>query len=93
MSSYKIKRYSFARAKQLGVNIKVSSNPKKKIDVFKKGKKIASIGAKGYKDYATYIELYGKEFADKKANAYKKRHSKYRNKKGTNSYYADKILW
>tara|TARA_R100000988_G_scaffold102961_1_gene80154 strand:- start:1113 stop:1388 length:276 start_codon:yes stop_codon:yes gene_type:complete len=90
---YRIKKLQYQKAKKIGVEIKPSKLKGKKIDVFKKGKKIASIGAKGYKDYATYIELYGKEFADKKANAYKKRHSKYRNKKGTNSYYADKILW
>jgi hypothetical protein len=31
-------------------------NPKKKIDVFKKGIKVASIGATGYSDYATTKE-------------------------------------
>jgi hypothetical protein len=50
---YTISEYSKKQAKKLGVEIKVSSKPNKKLDVFKDGKKIASIGAIGYKDYAT----------------------------------------
>ena len=41
---YEIKKRSFDNAKKLGVIIKPSTNPKKKIDVYdKNGKKIASI--------------------------------------------------
>ena len=54
---------------------------------------IASIGAIGYGDFATFKQTKGDEFANKRRIAYKKRHQKYRNIKGTNSYYADKILW
>jgi len=93
MSSYKITSYSKNRAKKLGVTIKPSSNKKKKIDVFKNGKKIASIGAVGYKDFPTYKATEGKEVADKKRKAYKARHEKDRHKKGSNGYYADQILW
>ena len=89
------------KAKQLGVVIKPSTNKKKKLDVFKQGKKIASIGGvrpngKAYNDYATYLNTIGKTAADKKRQAYLKRHSKTaktKNGKRTNSYYADKILW
>ena len=49
--AYKILPYSFRKAKELGVVIKPSSNPFKKIDVFKNGKKVASIGARGMNDY------------------------------------------
>tara|TARA_R100000231_G_C5330531_1_gene166352 strand:- start:11958 stop:12266 length:309 start_codon:yes stop_codon:yes gene_type:complete len=102
MSSYKITPYSKKQAKRLGVIIKVSTNKKKKIDVFdKKGNKIVSIGGAGYLDYPNYILKYTKEFGKKKgmekANArrslYKKRHEKDRHKKGSAGYYADQILW
>lgn len=90
---YEITSYSYQQAKRLGVTIKPSTNKKKKIDVFKDGDKIASIGAIGYGDYPTFMKTEGKEYADKKRQAYKKRHDKDRHVKGTNGYYADQILW
>ena len=53
--AYKILPYSFRKAKELEVVIKPSSNILKKIDVFKNGKKLASIGARGMNDYPTYL--------------------------------------
>lgn len=90
---YEIKPRQRANAKKLGVTIKPSTNKKKKVDVFKDGKKIASIGAISYSDYATYIKTDGKEFADNRKRLYKIRHEKTRKKIGSNSYYADQILW
>jgi hypothetical protein len=101
MSTYKITNYSKQKAKKLKVVIKKSTNPKKKIDVFKKVKnkegkeelkKITSIGASSYKDYPTYLKE-DKVLAEKRRKAYKKRHEKDRHKKGTAGYYADQILW
>jgi hypothetical protein len=89
---YNISDYSYKQAKKLGVNIKPSSNSKKKIDVYKDGLKIASIGAIGYKDYPTYLKE-DKDLAMIKRKNYKKRHEKDRHVKGSNGYYADKILW
>lgn len=96
--SYKITAYSQKKAKELGVVIKLSSNPLKKIDVYKDGKKVASIGAYGMKDYPTYLRLekegkYEAGYAEKRRKLYKKRHEGDRHKRNTNSYYADKILW
>ena len=91
--SYTITTYTKNQAKKLGVVVKKSKNKKKKIDVFKNNKKVASVGAIGYGDYPTYIKTKGKEYADKRRKLYKIRHQKYRNIKGTNSYYADKLLW
>jgi hypothetical protein len=51
------------------------------------------VGAYGMMDYPSYIKAKGKEFADKRRRLYKIRHNKDRNKVGTNSYYADKLLW
>jgi hypothetical protein len=96
--AYKILPYSFRKAKDLGVVIKPSSNPLKKIDVFKNGKKIASVGARGMNDYPTYLEKekkgkYEKGYANKRRMLYKQRHQNDRMKVGSNGYYADKILW
>ena len=48
---YEITNRTKKNAKKLGVVVKNSTNPKKKIDVFKDNKKIATIGAVGYNDY------------------------------------------
>jgi hypothetical protein len=91
--SYKITEYTKKRAKQLGVEVKPSSVKGKKIDVFKNGKKVASVGALGYDDYPTHIQKKGKEFAEKRRRLYKIRHKKDKDIKGTKGYYADKLLW
>ncbi len=96
--AYKILPYTKYAAKKLGVKVKPSKNKRKKIDVFKNGKKVASVGAIGYKDYPTYMRLESKGkvkkgTADKKRKSYKARHQSNRTKKGTNGYYADKLLW
>lgn len=83
---YVITEYSKQQAKKLGVEIKVSSNPKKKIDVFKDGKKIASIGQIGYKDYGVYLKEKGKAYADERRRLYRIRH------KGEDNW-SLKILW
>ena len=90
---YQIQPYTLHQAKNLGVVVKSSTKPGKKIDVFKDNVKIASVGATGYSDYATYIKTHGKEYADKRRMLYKKRHDKYRHIPNTNAYYADKLLW
>ena len=90
---YRIKKLQYKRAKSLGVAIKPSTKKGKKIDVFKNGKKVASIGAKGYNDYATYIEKKGINYANVRKKLYKIRHQKDRMVVGSAGYYADKILW
>jgi len=91
--AYRIKQRTYRRARALGVTIKRSTRKGKKIDVFKNGKKVASVGAIGYGDYATFIQQKGKAFADKRRKAYKIRHEKDRKKVGTPGYYADQLLW
>ena len=96
--AYKILPYTFRKAKELGVVVKPSTNLLKKIDVFKDGKKVASVGARGMNDYPTYLEkekkgYFSKGYAYKRRQLYKQRHEKDRHKKGTNGYYADKLLW
>jgi hypothetical protein len=90
---YKISSRQKKIAKLLGVHIYPSNNKNKKIDVYKNGYKIVSIGAYGYKDYSIYLDQYGKEYANERKRLYKIRNAKYLNKKGTAGYYAYKILW
>jgi len=92
--SYHITKYTFDKADKIGVIVKPSTNPSKKIDVFDKDNKlICSIGGIGYKDYPTYIIQDGKAFADERRRLYKIRHNKDINKKGTPGYYANILLW
>tara|TARA_R110000822_G_scaffold12486_3_gene45151 strand:- start:269 stop:547 length:279 start_codon:yes stop_codon:yes gene_type:complete len=90
---YTITSYSRKQAKKIGVTIKKSKVKGKKIAVFKKGKKVADVGALGYKDFPTYTKTKGKVYANKRRKLYKIRHQKTRTKKGSRSYYADRILW
>jgi hypothetical protein len=90
---YKIKPYSYRQAKKFGVQIYPSVVQGKKIDVYKKGRKIASIGATGYYDYPTYLERYGLQYAKERQRLYKKRHQQNRIVKNSPGYWADKILW
>ena len=88
---YKIKDIQRRRANFYGVEIKSSTRKGKKIDVFKNGVKLASIGAIGFKDYATHLEEKGKAHADKRRTAYLIRHAK-DVKKGA-GLWAWRILW
>jgi hypothetical protein len=83
---YTISEYSKKRAKKLGVEITISSNPKKKLDVFKDGKKIASIGAIGYKDYATTKDK-------ERRRLYRLRHKGEEKVIGSPGYWAWNLLW
>jgi len=91
--AYSITNYTKEQAKKLGVDVKPSNVKGKKIDVFKNGKKVASVGALGYGDYPTYMKTKGKEYADKRRKSYKARHINNRNVRGSNGWYADKLLW
>jgi hypothetical protein len=91
--TYKITDYSFKQAKMLNVTIKPSTDKKKKIDVFKGNKKIASIGSITNKDYPTYLRENTKSYADERRRLYKLRHKNDLNNKNGNGYWANKILW
>jgi len=88
---YKITNYSYNQAKKLNVEIKPSTNKKKKIDVYKNNIKIASIGLINYNDYPTFIKEKGIDYANERRKLYKQRHKNDLN--GKNGYYANKILW
>ena len=74
MSNYVITKYSFDKAKLLGLTIKVSTNPLKKLDVYKNDICIGSIGDSRYNDYPHYCLIYNKEYGDKQKLLYHNRH-------------------
>ena len=91
MNPYKNNKSLFQKAqrkaRKIGVRVKPSTRKFKKLDVFnKENKKIASIGDVRYTDF---IISKNKD----KRKSYKARHQKYRNRVGTPSYFADRILW
>jgi hypothetical protein len=65
MSNYEILPYSYHKAKELGVKIVPSKNPKKKIDVLDWNKNyICSIGDIKYNDFPNYVKEKGLDSQD-----------------------------
>jgi hypothetical protein len=93
MSKYRITPYTYRQAKRLGVTVKPSTNKTKKIDIYRKTRKIASVGANGMNDYPTYKQKRGDKYAKTRRRLYKMRHEKDRHVKNSNGYWADKLLW
>jgi len=90
---YQITRYTYNQAKRIGVEVKPSTNKSKKIDVFKSGKKIASIGAYAMGDYPTYIKTMGLTHANNRRRLYKIRHNSDLHTKWSRGWLADQLLW
>ena len=91
---YQIKDYSYVQADRLNVIIKPSTKKFKKIDVFnKKNEYITSIGDNRYKDFPTYIQEKGVEYALKRRDLYRIRHKGENENKNTAGYYSWFILW
>jgi len=90
---YIITPHTRQRAKALGVSVRPASSPEKKIDVVRNGNVIASVGARGYKDYGLYLATEGKAVADKKRAAYRARHAKDLKVKDSPGYWANALLW
>jgi hypothetical protein len=87
---YRIKQYTYDKAKAMGLKVYPSKQKHKKIDVYKDSNYLASIGDNRYKDYPTYLEE-DKELAERKRLLYHKRHKKDLNYlRGSLAYY---LLW
>ena len=86
---YKIRPYHLQQAQSLGVEIKPSSKKFYKLDVYKDGKYLTSIGDKRYKDYMLYQEE-DPELAEKRRKLYWNRHKK---DNGIRGELAKRILW
>jgi len=89
---YKITNYSYKKAEENDLNIVPSKKKNKKIDVYKNGEYIASIGDKRYNDYPTYLIKNGKQYADERRKLYYKRHNANSSKYSADNL-AKLILW
>lgn len=90
---YVITPYTRQRAKALGVTVKPSTKPTKKIDVVRDGMVIASVGGRGYKDFPTYLATEGTAVANQKRSSYRARHAKDLRVKDSPGYWANALLW
>lgn len=90
---YEILPYTYRRAKSLKVTVQPSMKEGKKIDVYKNGVLICSVGDIRYLDFPMYRKLFGKQIAADKKRLYKLRHASDRNVPGSAGWYADKLLW
>jgi hypothetical protein len=93
LEPYEIQPYTKKQAKKLGVKVEPSLIPSKKIDIYQDGKLLASVGARGMKDYPTYIKERGLEYAEKRRALYKIRHKKDKDIVGSRGWFADQLLW
>lgn len=96
--AYIIQKAQRDAARRLGVTIVPSKDPDKKIDVFREGIRVASIGGRGYMDYHLYLKAekagkFPRGYAAERRRLYKIRHKQDRKKFGTAGFYADQILW
>ena len=73
---YKITDYTRQKAKELNVDIYPSSKGTKKLDIYRDGKFVASIGDIRYGDFPTFKKVYGEEYANIRRIAYYNRHKK-----------------
>jgi hypothetical protein len=85
---YVITPYTKRMAKQLGVEVKPSTRKNKKIDVYKDGQRIATIGDTRYTDFAT-LHTTNLQLAEEKRRLYHLRHTK----KTIGEQMALKLLW
>ena len=72
--SYTILPYTKTQARKMGVTVKPSTRSGKKLDVFRDGEYIDSVGALGYSDYPHYIKEKGKAYANERRRLYHARH-------------------
>ena len=88
---YKIQPYSYQKAKSLGLTIKLSKKKNKKIDVYKDGHYLYSIGFLGFGDFPTFAQ-YDLDYALERRRLYHLRHRK-DNVYGTKGWATLNLLW
>lgn len=94
--SYKINPKTIEKALKLGLEVKPSTNKKKKLDVYQNNKIIASIGQNGAMDFYLWIDKYGLKYARHRRTLYYIRHPYNIVKKNnvyTPDYLAKYLLW
>ncbi len=93
-STYEIQPYTNLMAYKYGVKVIPSKNLKKKIDVLDfNNNYICSIGDIKFGDYPTFFKERGADFAERRRELYHRRHIKHKDKIGSKSFYASRLLW
>ena len=87
---YIISEKQYEIAKKLNIEIIPSENPRKKIDIYKNGDYLCSIGATNFRALKEWIDLVGRNEAYIKRNAYISRHKSSCDLK---SIYEIQLLW
>lgn len=91
---YHLKPMQKLNARKLGVIIRPSTKGLYKIDIFdKQNNYITSIGNRNYKDYVTYIEEDGLDFAEKRRLLYWQRHRRDIEVEGSRGWFSAMVLW
>ena len=90
---YQISLYTKLKAKKLGVEVKPSTRKNKKLDVYKKGEYLVSVGDDRYLDFSSYKQMFGEVISEIRRKEYLRRHKKDIKNKGSAGYYAAKLLW
>jgi hypothetical protein len=86
---YPISDLTKKRAREIGVEVRPSTDPKKKIDVFSDGEKVASIGDITAKDYHIYLKEKGQSYANERKRLYHLRHTR----ESLGEYLSRWLLW
>jgi hypothetical protein len=86
---YRISDLTKKRAREIGVEVLPSTNPKKKIDVFFEGEKVGSVGDITAKDYHVYLREEGRAVANERRRLYHLRHTQ----DSLGEYLARWLLW
>ena len=92
-NNYVITKYTYDKAKKLGLTVKSSQFLTKKLDVYKDNLYIASIGDSRYQDYPNYCIAYSKEYADTRKLLYINRHKKNANIMYSKQWLSLHLLW
>ena len=87
---YVITPYTKAKAKTMGLTVRPSKRQYKKLDVFKDGNLLASVGDVRYADFPTYLQTKGRDYAERRRELYLKRHKK---DSGVSGILARELLW
>lgn len=90
---YTITKHTKDQAKKYNLEVKPSTRKNKKIDVYKNGRYITSVGATGYSDYGTYINTHGINYAKERRRLYRIRHDSDRRVHNSDGWYASVLLW
>ena len=89
---YDISERTYEIAKKLNLTIKPSVNKNKKIDVYKNGEFIKSIGSINFNDYHIYLKT-DKDLAEKHRKSYIARHKKGIERGDLGEVLSLKLLW